>query len=214
MKPPKLLRATLIAMPFIMISLMIVVFGASSRIFGTQTGWYIGMSVYAIVFGLLMPRCILGSWRRYALLLGKPKKMDSKKKRSMLMLAFLPVFLVFISSFSMFRHADIAAVAHRIPIVLLVVFAHEVIWRGLYMYGFRGNINMTVFFPALMWGIWTAAPSVIFEYGGFFVYTFVKYFFLGLIWGYYAHKAKSIRISLLAHMIWALMSMMGLTFFF
>lgn len=214
MKPSKLLRATLLVLPFAMISLMIVVFGASSRIFGIELGWHIGMAVYVLVFGIIVPRCILGSWKRFASLFGRAKKMPPKEKNKYTLMAFVPVFMALLSGFSLFRHADIAAIAPRIPVVIMVAFAHEVIWRGLYMFGFRGNQNMAVLFPAAMWALWSVAPSVIYEYGGFIIYFAIKYFIYGLIWGYYAHRAKSIRVSFLAHVIWAILGMMGVSFMF
>ena len=183
--------------------MMLGVFQFFASFLGRETAWYCGFWVYWPLWCILFPSWLLG-WNKWKELF------RHKKFNKPLWLVFIfPIVMTFIGRFVMsYDQADLWG---RI-LLFFMAFANgimeEVLWRGVFITLFPGNIKWSVIWPTIWFALWHLAPgSISISFSPWVLMAGAAVF--GACWGWLAMKSKSIRWSAISHILTGLVRVFG-----
>ena len=182
-------------MPIILVAVMVPIFRALARKLGPTRGWYAGLVVYWLLWGLLFP----------LLLLGKQAVLDLFRRPTIDLpaglLAAVPVLFAAIGRFlpgmryeKSTRWAFLALAGTAVANGVL----EELLWRGTYLALFPGNILLGILWPSLGFGLWHYAPGSV-SGKGKVVGLMAGAAFLGLFLGFLTRQTGSLWWAILSH---------------
>ena len=193
-------KVVFIIPPLLMASMYFIFNHLAAIIEDQRIAWYIGITSYWIIWGLIFPLFIVGTQGLKDLL--KPQQLTWK----IALLLSIPLLG--------------AAGAKLVPgmgeyekntvlIFFLVIstafgngFFEELLWRGVYTRLFPNNLFLRMIWPALWFGLWHYIPVSInnHEISGLVGMT-VGPIMMGLYLGYLTHKTKTIWWAIIVHTI-------------
>ena len=197
------MRKGLLVTPLALLLTTYLAFQGFIARFGFKTGYFAGFVFYWVAWGLLLPLWALGGRGLRTLFqdvrprLGKPAWLG-------VVLLTLPPLLAGLTVFP-------AKVSRATPPVVLASFAlalvngtlEEVLWRGVYVRMFSGQVGWGYLYPSLGFALWHLAPQAVHPTampGG--VAAFIAgALFLGLCWGWVAWRTGSIRWTVVSHVL-------------
>lgn len=141
--------------PVPLIASMLLVFRVATRWAGPDVAWYVGMTVYWLVWCVGFSFLLLG-WGRIRNFY-RPRPIT----REVALLVFLP--LVLAACFRLLTGTGYDKPNVWISVGLVVsAFANgaleETLWRGVFKEMFNDNIWLGIVWPSLMFGLWHYAP--------------------------------------------------------
>ena len=182
-------------MPIVLVAIMVPVFRALARKLGPTGGWYAGLAVYWLLWGLLFP----------VLLLGKQAMLDLFRPPTAglpaVLLAAVPVLFAAIGRFlpgmryeKSARWALLALLGTAVANGVL----EELLWRGTSLALFPDNMLLGVLWPSLGFGLWHYAPGSVSSKGRV-VGLMVGAALLGLFLSFLVRQTGSLWWAILSH---------------
>ena len=145
-----------IAAPLILTAMMIPLFRLFAGIFGSTLGWYLGLVVYWLVWGIVFPLLIIG--KQGITTLATPRKGNLK----IAVLVAFPLLMALASKFLM----GMAYPKENVWVFLLLLSTafgnglfEEVLWRGVYAALFPDFIFFRIIWPSIWFALWHYAPG-------------------------------------------------------
>jgi hypothetical protein len=146
--------------PLLVLAIMYPIFQILGNIFSEnmRLGWFIGLTIYWLIFGLITPLCLIG--KKNILKLIKPRKLTLK----IILFISIPAIILIINKFFPVMIYE-KPTLFVFSLLLLSGFGNgffeEVLWRGVYMNLFSNNIFFRIIFPSIGFGLWHYAPGSI-----------------------------------------------------
>jgi membrane protease YdiL (CAAX protease family) len=182
-----------VVLPLLLLAVMYPIFQLLALGLGDQAGWFVGLFVYWLLWGLAYPLWLLGKER--VLDLTRIRKFDVIA----LLLALIPVIFAGIGR--------IQGVQYEKPTTWVALgllgtavgngIFEEVLWRGTYMALFPDNPWLRIVWPSLGFALWHYAPGSVSS--GDVLSLMLGTAFLGLLLGFLARRTDSIGWSILSH---------------
>ncbi|MBN1267897.1 MAG: CPBP family intramembrane metalloprotease [Anaerolineales bacterium] len=186
--------------PVILVAVMVPIFQALSRKYGKQSGWFIGLAIYWIIWGAFFSSTILGKETVKALV--RPQKLEVKA----LLLTTIPMFLAAFGRFVMgieYKKTSRWVYFGYLATAFGNGFFEEILWRGVYLVLFPGSIMFQTIWPSIWFGIWHYAPGLVSSRGR--VWNLMGgAVLLGLFLGFLARGTNTIWYSIIAHTLTAI----------
>jgi membrane protease YdiL (CAAX protease family) len=190
------LKIAIVAPP-VLTALMYPVFQLLSGVLGETIGWYLGLVMYWLVWGGVLPWLMIGkaSIRRMI----RPQKPTI----GICLLVLLPLLMA-----GLYRY--LTGMEYEKPsvwIFLLLVstnvgngFFEEVLWRGMYMELFPNSAFLRIVWPSIWFALWHFAPGSVSPTGsaiGLVIGSGLMGFYLSFL----ANRTRTIWWTIIAHTI-------------
>jgi membrane protease YdiL (CAAX protease family) len=182
-------------MPVLLIAVMYPFFQFLARRFGNQVGWFAGLAVYWLMWGLAYSLLMLGGERLLDLV--RPRPLDGKA----LLLASIPVIFAAIGRFGFGMAYDKPTTWVAAGLIVTAVgngLFEELLWRGTYLALFPDSFWIPVVWSGLWFALWHYAPGSVSSEGGV-VGLMTGAAFFGLFLGLLARQTGTIWWCILSH---------------
>jgi membrane protease YdiL (CAAX protease family) len=154
-KPKGKLLAGIIAPPILML-VMFLIYTLFGVIFGSEIGWYLGLSVYWILCGLLFSTWLIG--------FEEIKKLSSPRKFKIKLIPLIafPVVMAFV--FSYISKTEYNKV-NLLGLILLIItpfgngIFEEILWRGVYMELYPNNNFLRIIYSTIWYALFHFASG-------------------------------------------------------
>lgn len=187
----------LLALPFLLYAVMGALFGVLPHWVGDRTGYLIGFACYWLLFGLAVPAALAGKGR-FANLLKDRAPLFCRQNWSAALLWLVVVGVTLVMYGEQFISAPTLLILLAIPLATINGFCEELLWRGVYVNAFPTNFWLAVIYPSIGFALWHFIPQIIYPAEsrvGFVLSTL----FLGLVYGFIAHRTGSAKWTALSH---------------
>jgi membrane protease YdiL (CAAX protease family) len=185
-------QISIAALP-ILVLMMIGVYRGAAHLFGSSLGWYVGFMIYWPLWCVLYPLWMLG-W-------DEVKKLFCSRKlvtTDWMLMFFYPIM----SLIGVFLFDKQEQESGQVLLYILMCFGNgffeEILWRGVYIRLFAGDIMWSFIWPTLWFAIWHYAPGSISPWTNVWV-LMAGALGLGASVSLLAMKTNSIRWSVIAH---------------
>lgn len=213
----KFKRISLVIMPVVLTLSTLILFSFLANIFSLETA-FIGYLFYWGFWGVCFPLWLLGRNTLKALFIDNTT-VKRISKCDWVLLAIPPGLYLFIAvSFIFFRglipEMDLPEINLPSSHILLLVFGlmmvlvngvlEEVTWRGTFISVFPRRKFLGFIYPAVAFSLWHLSPMIgLFRMRGAanIIETIVLGVVLGLCWGRVAWRRKSIKWSVVSHIL-------------
>jgi len=184
-----------LACPPIVLAVMYPVFQRLSKAFGKRTAWYLGLVLYWLIWGALLPWLLLGTENIARLV--RPRQPDAAA------VALVVLMLVLAGLYRRLSGLEYAKPG-LLAFLLLVStnlgngFFEELLWRGVYLQLFPNSVLLRIVWPSVWFGLWHLAPGSVSSTGdarGLVVGSTMMGFYLS----YVAARTGTIWWTILAH---------------
>jgi hypothetical protein len=190
-------------LPVLLILSMAWCFSTFRRWFAAPLGYLLGFVVYWLFWCTFVTIVLLGGIGPVLALFQPFPGFGELAWNTHLLLwwpVFFPLFFMFIPRVPK-ANASILAVSILLGIV--IGLTEEILWRGVYMRLFPGNLWLSLVYPSCMFAIWHLAPQLVVANrmpGGAF--SFVGYaLLLGISYAVTVNQMKSIAWCTIAHIV-------------
>jgi hypothetical protein len=193
----------ILALP-VLVLMMLGIYQKASQRWGRRRAWYVGFWVYWPVWCVFFPWRLLG-WQKVREVLGS-QKLNAQQGPLLL----LPVVLTFLGRF--FVKYDQKTERWETAALVLMSFVNglleEVLWRGVYIALFPGNVLWGFAWPTVWFALWHLAPgSVSMSMSAGLLVAGAAGF--GACWSWLALKTGTIRWSVFSHTLTGLVRVLG-----
>ncbi len=189
--------------PLLLIPSMVVAFQVLVHRLGFKTGYLAAFLIYWSVWGALFPLLTLGS-RGVRVLLEEGVRPGRGERRVWLALLAIPPLLAAVTVLpTKFSQATPAVILGSAALALVNGILEELLWRGLYVWGFPELLGSGYLYPAIGFALWHLAPQAVHPTampGGVPAFLAGALFF-GLCWGWVARRSRSIRWVVISHVL-------------
>ena len=195
-------RRLVVFAPIALIATTYPVFQAADALFGDavggRLGWFVGMSMYWVVWGWMFSTWVLG--RRHTWELMRPRRPSPVPIAHVGAVIALAAAVRFLVPGMDYEKATTGAA------VLLAIspFANgvleELFWRGVFLVTFPENALLRMIWASAMFGLWHLAPTSISE-GGPQLGMVIGPFFMGLYLAWLSRRTGTIWWAIVAHTI-------------
>ncbi|USG67598.1 CPBP family intramembrane metalloprotease [Brevibacillus ruminantium] len=193
-------KALLVIAPALVLT-QITVFQLLVRHYGDTLGYLLGYIVYWLVWCIPVTLLFIGP--PSSILWRFPADVSYKQWIATALVA-LPAIATCMAVFLPY-----APLAGRNVILLALLFAivnaplEEMLWRGVFPSLFPHNLWLGFLYPTFWFGSWHLAPALVKDSGmdGGILAFVGGAVFMGLVWGWFSYRYKSILPSTLAHLL-------------
>jgi len=191
-----------IVAPPLLVVMMIGIFQAAKRWLGAKRAWYAGFLVYWPIWCILFPWALLGRKRIKELFRGK------RPTASGWILFAIPSVMTFIGLSRMrYNQPDLRARLAAFLMPLVMGPLEEILWRGVYIELFPGNIVWGFVWPTFWFALWHFAPGTVSTIPPVTLMAGAAGF--GACWSWLALKTGTIRWSTASHALTGLVRALG-----
>jgi membrane protease YdiL (CAAX protease family) len=188
----------------------IVMFQLFVHLWGDTWGYLLGYVLYWLVW--CIPISVLFLHKRLAEIFQFPKGVSKKAHWVAFSLVALPAFATGLVVFPAY-----APSAGWKVILLALLFAminaplEELLWRGVFPAVFPKSLWFGFLYPTLCFGAWHLAPALVKDSGmGGGLPSFVgSALFMGIVWGWYSYRYKTVIPSTVSHLLTNLFAFTG-----
>jgi membrane protease YdiL (CAAX protease family) len=197
------LKFIALIVPVVLVISMVECFHLFARRFSAPLGYLLSLILYWLFWCLLMPSILLGGIKPLLGLFKPFPVFDDLTWKTHLLLWWpvaFPLFFVFIPRI---MKANAAILLASLLLGIIIGLTEEILWRGVYITLFPGNIWLNLIYPSLMFAVWHIAPQSVVANrmpGG--AISFVAYaFVLGVSYSLTVYQTKSIAWCTLSHIL-------------
>ena len=202
-------KTFLLILPFLLVLSTALVFTFAAKRLGKELGYLLGFLFYWGVWCFFVPLLILK--REGISTLFKEESLLFQKS-NWLPAGFLVIILV--ATVAMYPptrlvSAPIELLILAVPIAIINGICEELLWRGLYVKAFSGNVVLGVIYPSIGFAFWHISPQLVIpaETG---IWPFVlSTFFLGISYGWISFKTGSIKWNAISHSLGGILDLGG-----
>jgi uncharacterized protein len=198
----------LLIIPLLLLSSTALVFRVGVRWLGSEAGYLLGFLFYWMVWCLLVPRLSLGREGFRSLLTDQVPLFSRANWPAAAMLAVITMVTLLMYGRDLLR-APLALVLVAIPFAVINGFCEELLWRGLYVRAFPGNLWLAILFPAVAFALWHLFPQSVFPGENRLVFVLFT-FILGLAYGWIAFTTGSARWTAISHSLNGILALSGM----
>ena len=203
-----------LAGPTVLIAIMLWAFRKGHGRFGFPLGYLLAFGLYWIGWCLIFPAFLLGGWRALVDLFQPVAAFGALSWVTHLLLWWPIVFPLLFMFLPRLRKANWAILLASLALGIVIGVTEEILWRGVYLRLFPGNIWLGLLYPSLLFGLWHICPLSVLANklpGG--AASFVIYaVLLGLTYGLAAQRTGSIYWPTVAHVIHDTLGLGGFTY--
>ena len=184
-----------LVMPIVLLAIMYPIFQLLSRKFGNQAGWFWGLVIYWLIWGIVFSFALVG--KETIINLVRPQKFTFQA----VMFTAIPIIFAAIGRIFMGIKYEKASVWIWLGLLVTAVgngLFEEILWRGTYLALFPGSILFQIIWPSVWFGIWHYAPGSVSSRGNVRG-LMVGAIFLGLFLSLLAKQTDTIWWSILGH---------------
>ncbi len=148
-------RIAIFAPPVLVVT-MIAIFRFTAGVFGNLLGWYLGLIIYWIIWGLFFSLWLIGKDNIKKVL--KPKKID----KPIFVLMIIPILIVTVNKFipvQTYQTTNIWISLMYLSTAFGNGFFEEIFWRGAYMHVFPTSDFYRIIWPSFWFALWHYAPG-------------------------------------------------------
>lgn len=200
---PAIRKGIALVIPIALMVSMYWCYQTFSHRYSFPLSYLLGYIVYWLFWCILIPIILVGGIKPLLALFQPFPTFGDLSWRTHLLLwlpVIFPLVFIFIPRIGK-TNLNILVVSILLGIV--IGLTEEILWRGVYMRLFPGNIWLNLIYPSVMFALWHIAPQSVVANrmpGGAFA--FVTYaLVLGLFYGITVYHTKSIAWSTIAHII-------------
>jgi membrane protease YdiL (CAAX protease family) len=96
-----------------------------------------------------------------------------------------------------------------IPVAIINGICEELLWRGLFVKAFQGNLILGVVFPSIGFALWHISPQLVIS-ADTGIWPFVlSTFFLGISYAWISYRTSSIKWNAISHSIGGILDLGG-----
>ena len=205
----------MLAAPLMITILMWMVFVNLTSYFGLLKGYLISFIAYWLICCFLLSLYALGGIKSLvSLFRSVGPRFGDKPDLTLSLISWPLVIVVFYSFIPQLKLLTFPVVVLSIGLGFVNGLAEEILWRGVYIRLFKGNVWLNHIYPSFGFAIWHICPiSVIATRfsGGIYSFLIVS-LLIGLSWGYYARKTDSVRWCTIMHVAFDSLGMGGLLY--
>ncbi len=189
----------LVLMPALLIISTFFSFQYFVGAFGLKPGYLAGFLFYWIFWCIIIPLILVGPGG-VAGLFKKPEK--TRLNWLNIVLLIIPCALAIFGGpfFSRLPKTDLGIILLSLAIASVNAFGEEVIWRGLYFKHFKKPFK-GFFFPLIVFALWHISPNSVNPSSSGVPMFLLFCGILGTFWGVVAYRTKSLRWTLISHII-------------
>jgi membrane protease YdiL (CAAX protease family) len=193
----------LLILPLVLIGIMQAAFKGFHTRFGFPLGYLMAFVLYWFFWCLLIPTVFLGGVEPVIRLFIPAHSIFEISPVTHLFLWWPLVFPVFFMFLPRIRRAGAGILLLSLLLGAINGIAEEILWRGLFLYFFPGNLLWGILYPSILFGLWHICPQSILQNklpGG--VFSFVLYaILLGLTYAFAAGQTGSIFWPTVSHIL-------------
>lgn len=196
-------KAAALVVPILLILSTYWLFGTFHQQFGYPLGYLLGFGVYWVGWCLLVPLALLGGSRELLNLFRPMPRFSELGWKTHLLLWTPVIFPLFFRFLPKMTSAGAAILFVSVLIGVVIGVTEEVLWRGMYMRLFPGNIWLNLVYPSIMFGVWHISPQAVLanqSAGGVLSFT-IYAVILGFVYGLTVYRTKSIAWCTISHII-------------
>lgn len=183
--------------PIVLVIVMYFIFHFLSEVFrkNWRIGWFLGLTIYWIIWGALFPLFMIGE--KTILEIIQPQQLNLKN----FLLVGFPIVMAAIYRF-------VPNMNYEKPTLLIYVlvlltsfgngFFEEVLWRGVYMELFPQNIFFRIIWPSIWFALWHYVPGSV-NPSGNVIGLMIGSGFFGFYLSFLARMKDTIFWTILAH---------------
>ncbi len=186
--------------PLVLIVVMVPVFRFTAGIFGDLLGWYVGLIIYWVIWGLSFSLWLIGKDSIRKII--RPQKID----KLVFVLIIIPLLIISINKFMPVKTYQITSIWIALMYLSTTFgngFFEEVFWRGIYMELFPKNNFFRIIWPSFWFALWHYAPGSVSPNGNVII-LMVGAVFFGLYLSYLAKKTNTIWWSIVVHTVFGI----------
>lgn len=189
----------LILMPVLLIASTYFAFQYFCGTFGLKPGYLAGFLFYWIFWCISIPLILVGP-RGVASLFKKPER--TRLGWLNIVLLIIPCALAIFGGpfFGRLPKASLEIILLSLAIATVNAFGEEVLWRGLYFKYFK-RVPMGFVFPLVFFALWHVSPNSVNPSSSGVPMFLLFCGILGTFWGVVAYRTKSLRWTLISHII-------------
>lgn len=182
--------------------------------FGLKIGYFLGFVFYWCFWCLFIPYLLLGN-NSFKSMFKNNNIFEDKIKWLNLILLIIPPILAFIFGpfLERIQSAPLYVILLSIPYGMINGIAEEVLWRGLFIKIFPVSFFWGFLYPSLGFALSHAAPLAVNPSSIGVIPFIASALFIGLCWGWVAFRTKSIRWTIISHILLDI-SGIGVLFYF
>ena len=202
-------RIFLFLLPVLLILSTALVFVISAKWLGKEFGYVLGFIFYWVVWCLFVPSQILKKERMSDLF---RETSELFRKQNWLPAALL--IMIIVITVIMYPPAGLLAAPMKLIIIALPIavingVCEEILWRGLYVKAFPGNMVLGIVYPSIGFALWHISPQLLVP-AGTGVWSFVlSTFFLGISYSWISYRTGSIKWNAISHSIGGILDLGG-----
>jgi hypothetical protein len=201
-------KTLLLLLPVLLIASTALVFVLLSSWLTPELGYVLGFLFYWIVWCLLVPLLVLKGKGVASLFRGESPlfRKSNWLAASLLVLILVITLIMYPPGTLLTAPARLLIVA--VPVAIVNGICEELLWRGLYVKFFPGNLWLGVLFPSVGFALWHISPQLIFPAGTMWPLV-ISAFFLGISYGWITYRTGSIKWNASAHGIGGILALGG-----
>lgn len=189
--------------PIVLLGSMYWLFQALTHRYGYPLGYLLGFASYWLFWCTFVPFLLLGGTKTIISLFHPFPAFSDLTWKTHLALWWpvcFPLFFIFIPKV---MKASLPVLAISLLLGIIIGLTEEILWRGVYMSLFPGNVWLNLIYPSIMFGLWHLAPqSVVVNRMPGGAFSFVLYAtLLGVTYAISVNQTKSIAWGTISHII-------------
>ncbi len=203
-----------IILPLVLIGIMLAAYKGFHNLFGFPLGYLMAFTLYWVFWCFLVPVLFLGGVRAVFRLFIPAYSLWNISPITHLFLWWPLLFPLLFIFLPRIRRAGFGVLLLSLVLGIINGIVEEILWRGLFLDYFPGNLIWGIVYPSIMFGVWHICPQSILENklpGG--VFSFILYsILLGLTYGFAAGQTGSIFWPAVSHILHDTLGLGGFTY--
>lgn len=199
----------LLVLPFLLFVSTALVFIFAAKWLGKEPGYFVGFVFYWVVWCTSVPWVILKTEGIRSLF--KEEKRLFQRSNGLPAVLWITIVVITVVMYppTALISAPAKLLALAIPIAIINGICEEVLWRGLYVKAFSGNVIPGVIYPSIGFAFWHICPQLVKPAeNGMWIFV-LSTFFLGISYGWISFKTGSIRWNAISHSIGGILDLGG-----
>jgi membrane protease YdiL (CAAX protease family) len=209
MKLTKRQRTFLYLLPILLILSTASVFVFSAKWLGKETGYVLGFVFYWVIWCLMVPLLMLKREGARKLFREENKLFQKQNWLAAVLLIMIIVITVIMYPPAGLLASKLKLILIAIPIAIINSVCEEMLWRGLYVKAFRGNILLGVIYPSIGFAMWHISPQLIVPASTGILPFVLSTFFLGISYAWISYRTSSIKWNAISHSLGGILDLGG-----
>jgi len=202
-------KAFLLVLPFLLVLSTALVFIFAAKWLGEELGYLLGFVFYWAFWCLSVPWLILKNEGIGSLFKEANRLFQKSNWPPAALLGIIVAITIVMYPPTRLAAAPMILLILAIPVAIINGICEELLWRGLYVKAFPGNLALGVIYPSIGFAFWHISPQLVnpAEVG---IWSFVvSTFFLGISYSWISYRTGSIKWNAISHSLGGILDLGG-----